>query len=51
MTNTKAAAMPMPAPMPAPKGSDGVCKVEEEAEGEVIGKIVSKVGLEDTTEL
>ncbi len=51
MRNSRAAAMPMPTPTPAAKWLVGVCEVEEEVGGEVAGKIVCKVGVEDTREL
>ena len=51
MSNTKAAAMPMPAPTPAPKGLIGVCEVVEEAEGETAGNVGGKLGVEDIREL
>ena len=51
MRNSRAAAMPMPAPTPAAKWLVGVCEVEEEVVGEVAGRIVGNVGVEDTREL
>lgn len=41
----------MPAPTPAAKWLVGVCEVEDEVVGEVAGRIVGNVGVEDTREL